>query len=94
MEARPRKVLFYKLSNGRIKPADKKKWLKVIKFAVVSLATWLNPQAVLLLILLEVCFLILLALQKDEEQPKASKKDQSLFLLKLCLQILASLYQN
>ncbi len=77
-----------------MKYLNKKKWLKVIKFAVVSLATWLNPQAVLLLILLEVCFLILLALQEDEEQPKAAREGQRLFLLKLCLQILATLQRN
>jgi len=77
-----------------MKPADKKKWLKVIKFAVVSLATWLNPQAVLLLILLELCFLILLALQQDQAQSKPDQEDQTIFWLKLCLQLLATQHQN
>jgi hypothetical protein len=46
---------------------NKKKWLKVIEFAVVGVATWLNPQAGFLLFLLRLCFQILTALQKDEE---------------------------
>lgn len=77
-----------------MKPAGKKKWLKVSKFAIVSLATWLNPQAVLLLILLEICFLLLLALQEDEDQSNPAREGQRLFLFKFCLQILAALQQN
>lgn len=49
-----------------MKPANKKKWLKVIAFVVVSAATWLNPQAGFLLFLLHLCFKILAALQKEE----------------------------
>jgi hypothetical protein len=47
--------------------SNKKKWLKVIEFTVVGVATWLNPQAGFLLFLLKLCFQILTALQKDEE---------------------------
>lgn len=50
-----------------MKTSDKKKWLKVIEFAVVGVASWLNPQAGFLLFLLRLCFQILLALQKDEQ---------------------------
>ena len=47
--------------------SNKKKWLKVIEFTVVGIATWLNPQAGFLLFLLKLCFQILTALQKDED---------------------------
>jgi hypothetical protein len=50
-----------------MKSSNKKKWLKVIEFTVVGVATWLNPQAGFLLFLLRLCFQILAALQKDEE---------------------------
>ncbi|MEG5062367.1 hypothetical protein QUB33_01945 [Microcoleus sp. B3-A4] len=50
-----------------MKSSNKKKLLKVIEFTVVGVATWLNPQAGFLLFLLKLCFLILTALQKDEE---------------------------
>ena len=50
-----------------MKLSNKKKLLKVIEFAVVGVATWLNPQAGFLLFLLRLCFQILTALQKDEE---------------------------
>ncbi len=50
-----------------MKPANKKKWLKVIEFAVVGAATWLDPTAGGLLFLLKLCFQILAALQKDEQ---------------------------
>jgi hypothetical protein len=50
-----------------MKSSNKKKWLKVIEFTVVGVATWLNPQAGFLLFLLKLCFQILAALQKDEE---------------------------
>ena len=56
-----------------MKSSNKKKWLKVIEFTVVGVATWLNPQAGFLLFLLRLCFQILAALQKDEE----SKIDKS-----------------
>ncbi|MEG4206175.1 hypothetical protein QUA20_19865 [Microcoleus sp. Pol7_A1] len=49
-----------------MKPSNKKKLLKVSEFAVVGVATWLNPQAGFLLFLLKLCFQILTALQKDE----------------------------
>jgi len=50
-----------------MKSSNKKKWLKVIEFTVVGVATCLNPQAGFLLFLLRLCFQILAALQKDEE---------------------------
>lgn len=46
--------------------SNKKKWLKVSEFAMVGVATWLNPHAGFLLFLLRLCFQILAALQKDE----------------------------
>ena len=46
--------------------SNKKKWIKVSEFAVVGVATCLNPHAGLLLFLLKLCFQILTALQKDE----------------------------
>jgi hypothetical protein len=52
-----------------MKASNRKKWLKVIEFAIVGLATWLNPSAGLLLFLLRLCFQILAALQKDETEP-------------------------
>lgn len=48
-----------------MKLSNKKKWLNVIEFAVVGIATWLNPQAAPLLFLLRLCFQILAALQKE-----------------------------
>ena len=45
---------------------NKKKWLKVIEFAVVGFATLCDPTAGGLLFLLKLCFQILRALQKDE----------------------------
>lgn len=49
-----------------MKASHKKKWLKIIEFTVVGVATWLNPHAGFLLFLLRLCFQILAALQKDE----------------------------
>jgi len=46
----------------------KKKWLKVVEFAIVGFALWLNPSASLLIFLLKLCFQILHTLQKDEKQ--------------------------
>jgi hypothetical protein len=50
-----------------MKLSNKKKWLKVIEFTVVGIATWLNPSAGVLLFLLKLCFQILATLQTDEE---------------------------
>jgi len=49
-----------------MKISNKKKWLKVTEFAVVGVATCLNPHAGFLLFMLKLCFQILTALQKDE----------------------------
>ena len=49
-----------------MKPYNKKKWLKVMEFAVVGFATLCDPTAGGLLFLLKLCFQILTALQKDE----------------------------
>jgi hypothetical protein len=46
--------------------SNKKKWLRIVEFTVVGVATWLNPHAGFLLFLLRLCFQILAALQKDE----------------------------
>ncbi|MFB8788598.1 MAG: hypothetical protein U7123_07040 [Potamolinea sp.] len=51
-----------------MKLSNKKKWLKVIEFIVVGIATWLNPSAGGLLFLLKLCFQILAALQKDDDE--------------------------
>ncbi|MEO8891331.1 MAG: hypothetical protein ABI417_07325 [Coleofasciculaceae cyanobacterium] len=48
--------------------SNQKKWLKVIEFTVVGIATWLNPSAGVLLFLLKLCFQILAALQTDEQE--------------------------
>jgi hypothetical protein len=56
-----------------MKPYNKKKLLKVAEFAVVGVATWLNPHAGLLLFLLRLCFQIL-ALQTDD--PSETDKDK------------------
>jgi hypothetical protein len=49
-----------------MKLSNKKKWLKVIEFAVVGFATLCDPTAGVLLFLLKFCFLGLTALQKDD----------------------------
>jgi hypothetical protein len=49
-----------------MKNSNKKKWLKVMEFAVVGFATLCDPTAGGLLFLLKLCFQILTALQKDE----------------------------
>ncbi|MCU0545409.1 MAG: hypothetical protein MUE44_25100 [Oscillatoriaceae cyanobacterium Prado104] len=54
--------------------SNKKKWLKVIEFAVVGVATCLNPHAGFLLFLLKLCFQILTALQTDD--PSETNKDK------------------
>lgn len=54
--------------------SNQKKWLKVIEFTVVGIATWLNPSAGGLLFLLKLCFQILAALQTDEEKIEKDKR--------------------
>jgi hypothetical protein len=49
-----------------MKAFHKKKWLKIVEFAVVGVASCLNPHAGFLLFVLKLCFQILTALQKDE----------------------------
>ncbi|NJL21047.1 MAG: hypothetical protein HC895_09865 [Leptolyngbyaceae cyanobacterium SM1_3_5] len=46
-----------------MKTSNLKKWRKVAEFAVVGFATWLNPEAALLLFLLKLSFQILWTLQ-------------------------------
>lgn len=53
-----------------MKLSNKKKWLKVVEFAVVGAASWLDPSAGGLLLLLKLCFQILSALQPDDEPQK------------------------
>lgn len=57
-----------------MKLSNKKQWLKVIEFTVVGIATWLNPSAGGLLFLLKLCFQILAALQKDDEEKTKNNK--------------------
>ncbi|MBD1913641.1 MULTISPECIES: hypothetical protein [unclassified Leptolyngbya] len=50
---------------------NKKQWIKLIGFVVVSGATWLNPSAGFLIFLLKLCFHILKALQeKPQNHPR------------------------
>jgi hypothetical protein len=65
-----------KLSKEQVSmKSNKKKWLKVIEFTIVGIATWLNPSAGGLLFLLKLCFQILAALQKPDEV-KTKKTDR------------------
>jgi hypothetical protein len=54
--------------NSTAKSRKTRKWLKVVEFAVVGFATWLNPSAGFLIFLLKLCFQILELLQKDRER--------------------------
>jgi hypothetical protein len=40
-------------------------WFKIIELAIMSFATWLNPNAALLLFLLRLCFRILEMLRQQ-----------------------------
>ena len=51
-------------------PKQIRKWLTIIEFIIVNLATWLNPEAGLLLLLLKLCFLILRNLQDDNKDDR------------------------
>jgi len=62
------RLLRVQKGNFPMKYSNKKKWLKVIEFAIVGFALWLNPSASLLIFLLKLCFQILYALQKDEKK--------------------------
>ena len=76
-----------------MKNLNKTKWLKVIKFAIVGVATCLNPHAVLLL-LLELCFLVLIALRESDSQTKPLSEAQQTFLWRLFLHILEALQKD
>ncbi len=54
--------------NSTAKSRKTRKWLKVVEFAVVNFATWLNPEAGFLIFLLKLCFQILKQLQDKPEQ--------------------------
>jgi hypothetical protein len=54
--------------NPTAKSRKARKWLKVIEFAVVGIATWLNPNAGFLIFLLKLCFQILELLQDERER--------------------------
>ena len=77
-----------------MKNSNETKWLKVIKFAIVGVASWLNPQAVLLLLLLELCFLVLIALREGDSQTKPLSEAQQTFLWRLFLHILEALQKD
>jgi len=55
-------------SISSAKSRKTRKWLKVIEFAVVGIATWLNPSAGFLIFLLKLCFQILALLQDERER--------------------------
>lgn len=57
-----------------MKTSDLRKWRKVTEFAVVGFATWLNPQAALLLFLLKLCFQILWTVQDENSDRKEEPK--------------------
>jgi hypothetical protein len=57
-----------------MKPSNKKKWLKVIEFAVVGFANWLDPSAGFLVFLLKLCFQILEMLQKEDAKHEKDEK--------------------
>ena len=42
--------------------------LELAKLAVITFATWINPEAVLLIAVLEFCFLVLEFIQSDKDQ--------------------------
>jgi len=56
---------------------NKKQWIKIIGFIVVALATWLNPSAGILILLLKLCFQVLESLQKDENPEKEERSQQN-----------------
>lgn len=45
-------------------------WMQIIESAVIFLATWLNPEAGVLIFLLKLCFQILKALRHHHRNPK------------------------
>lgn len=57
--------------------SSKEKWLKVIEFVVVGIATWLNPNSGFLLFLLKLCFQVLAALPPG----KPGSQDKSKLLV-------------
>ena len=63
------------MSNTKLsKTSNFKKWRKAIEFAVVGFATWLNPEAGLLLFLLKLCFQVLWTLQdKNSDSDEETK---------------------
>ncbi len=54
--------------NSTAKSRKTRKWLKFIEFAVVGIATWLNPNAGFLIFLLKLCFQLLELLQDERER--------------------------
>ncbi|OUC15113.1 MAG: hypothetical protein B0A82_08580 [Alkalinema sp. CACIAM 70d] len=46
-------------------------WMQVIEFAVIFLATWLNPSAGISIFLLKLCFQILKVLRHHHRPPKS-----------------------
>ncbi|GEM_PF-4394151 len=54
-----------------MKPSPFKQWQSVLEFAVVGLATCLNPQAVVLLFLLKLSFQVLWAIEDSATEEEA-----------------------
>jgi hypothetical protein len=57
-----------KPANLTAKSRKTRKWLKVVEFAVVGFAIWLNPNAGFLIFLLKLCFQLLGLLQQERER--------------------------
>jgi hypothetical protein len=57
-----------KPANLTAKSRKTRKWLKLVEFAAVGIATWLNPNAGFLIFLLKLCFQILELLQDERER--------------------------
>jgi hypothetical protein len=57
------------LSKNPSIPSDRSKWLrKFFEIAVISLATWLNPQATIPIATLKICFLTWDWLRREKEE--------------------------
>jgi hypothetical protein len=81
----------------KMKLSTKKQWLKVIEFAVVGAATWLDPSAGGLIFLLKLCFDILKKELEKNTHTASNDKDKLhklILLLQLCLNFLAALQKD
>lgn len=75
-----------------MKLSNKKKWLKVIEFAVVGIATWFISYTEISDFLMLATHQTDCSYQRSRRSEAATQQDQFLlFLLKLCFQILVAL---